>query len=246
MHNSPMNYTHNPQLFAYPNNPDGAVRAPRVRDKHRVVCDMVYNWGWNHFPTQDLDCDVTVFSLSKCTGHCGSRFGWVVAKDQRLVDAAKGYLIYAQGGVAVEAQARASHIVQHIVATNSTFFGKARALVEARWDELEPTLVKCVQAGTIAAFNQANRGPLLWLTPPAGKDAYALLAAAGIHGEDGGPFGEQTPGHARVNMVVDNGSFALVTARLVKLCALPADNAWALADAVPASVLQDQVRAFHA
>jgi hypothetical protein len=41
---------------------------PSAMNKSQVICDMVYNWGWNHYPPADLDCEISVFSLSKATG----------------------------------------------------------------------------------------------------------------------------------------------------------------------------------
>jgi aspartate/methionine/tyrosine aminotransferase len=114
------------EILAYPNNPDGAASPPRVQNKSHVICDMVYNWGWNHFPVQDLQCENTIFSLSKATGHCASRVGWAFIKDPLIFEAAKMYNIFTAGGVSVEAQARTQHVLQHLVDTKGSFFEMGR------------------------------------------------------------------------------------------------------------------------
>ncbi len=217
------------ELLASPNNPDGAALRPLVRNRSHVVCDLVYNWGWNHRPVADLGCETTIFSLSKATGHAGTRVGWALLSDPDLYREADEYVRTTAGGVSVEAQARTLSILSPIVSSGGRFFAAARPLLEARWDALDRALAPCVASGLVAEYNRDERGPLLWLAAPDGKDGVAMLAVAGIDAEAGASFGA-TPRHARVNLVGSNSSWGLLLPRLRHLCATPPAAVWALAD----------------
>jgi aspartate/methionine/tyrosine aminotransferase len=222
------------ELLTSPNNPDGALQRPLVRNKSHVICDGVYNWGWNHAPVEDLGCKNTVFSISKLTGHCGSRVGWALVEDPLIFHHAFRHVLLTAGGVSVEAQARTHTLLQTLVERNSSFFAEARLVLEARWDQLEApdVLPACTASGLIVQDNRKNRGPLLWLAVPAGQDALATLAVAGIQGEAGPGFGGTTQ-NARVNLAIEGASWdKMLLPRLRRLCTTPPSDVWALADKV--------------
>jgi aspartate/methionine/tyrosine aminotransferase len=227
------------EILGSPNNPDGAPLVPVVKNKSHVLCDHVYNWGWNHYSPVDLGCDVSIFSISKATGHCGSRVGWAFVKDPRVFAAASMYNKFTAGGVSVEGQARAYTVLQRVVETNGSFFGVARGILESRWDQLDSVLPKCIASGVFTAFNKQHRGPLLWLTSPQAKDAPAILAAAGILGEEGVNFGGSAF-NARLNLCVGPSDWSLVLARLDKLCGSPAHVVWDAVDRVDLASVRER------
>jgi aspartate/methionine/tyrosine aminotransferase len=229
------------EIFNYPNNPDGRGGSPLVKDKSRLICDMVFNWAWNHEAPVDKDCQITVFSMSKATGHAGSRVGWVFLSDPALFEAASIYTLMTSGGVSVEAQARTKTVLSSLLDSERLgFFAEARQKLEKRWDDLEGVLAACASSGVLVGDNRANRGPVLWITAKnASADTLAMLAAAGIDGEPGDRFGA-TAASARVNLVGSESSWALLLPRLGKLCHAsdvppPATAAAAERDAVWAS-----------
>ena len=212
------------EILNHPNNPDGRSGVPLVKDKSRIICDLVFNWGWNHEEPADLGCEISVFSMSKATGHAGSRVGWVFLSDAALFEAASIYTIVTTGGVAVEAQARTNTVLSAVLDSGGRFFPEARALLEARWDQLGDVLAACASSGVLREDNRQHRGPVLWLTAKnSSADALAMLAAAGIDGEPGDRFGA-TAASARVNLVGSASSWSLLLPRLRKLCHAPGDD----------------------
>ena len=64
------------EFVTSPNNPDGqlnkvVLHGPNVKAIH----DRVYYWPYFTPITGPADEDIMVFSISKLTGHAGSRFG---------------------------------------------------------------------------------------------------------------------------------------------------------------------------
>ena len=61
-----------------PNNPDGTHREAVVNGgKGKVIYDFAYYWPQYTAITSAADHDIMLFTLSKCTGHAGSRIGLV-------------------------------------------------------------------------------------------------------------------------------------------------------------------------
>ena len=64
------------EIVTYPNNPTGDFHKPTYADAFHVY-DSVYLWPSLVNYSEPLDVDVVLFSMSKATGHAGTRFGWV-------------------------------------------------------------------------------------------------------------------------------------------------------------------------
>ena len=61
-----------------PNNPDGSTREAVVKNgngKGKLIYDFAYYWPQYTAITSAADHDIMLFTLSKCTGHAGSRIG---------------------------------------------------------------------------------------------------------------------------------------------------------------------------
>lgn len=75
--NSDANNTNLIELVTSPNNPDGQLKKSVLHGPNvKAIYDRVYYWP--HFTAIDsapADEEVMLFSLSKLTGHAGSRFG---------------------------------------------------------------------------------------------------------------------------------------------------------------------------
>ncbi|KAH7284608.1 hypothetical protein KP509_34G062200 [Ceratopteris richardii] len=108
-----------------PNNPDGMVR-------HAVLngCDAFtiydYAYYWPHFTaiTEAADQDVMLFTLSKLTGHAGSRLGWAIVKNYTLYERLLTYLQLSIITVSHETQLRATQLLRVI---NGAYSGQLHA-----------------------------------------------------------------------------------------------------------------------
>lgn len=66
------------ELITTPNNPDGVIREPVVnKPKGSVVYDLAYYWPHFTAITSAANHHLMLFTFSKCTGHAGSRIGYV-------------------------------------------------------------------------------------------------------------------------------------------------------------------------
>jgi L-tryptophan--pyruvate aminotransferase len=63
------------EVVCLPNNPTGDNRHPVVNGSGPLIFDLAYYWP-HHVPISGpLDHDVMLFTLSKTTGHAGTRIG---------------------------------------------------------------------------------------------------------------------------------------------------------------------------
>lgn len=62
-----------------PNNPNGSLRESVVKDcgQGKLIHDLAYYWPQFMPINRPADHDLMYFTFSKCTGHAGSRIGWV-------------------------------------------------------------------------------------------------------------------------------------------------------------------------
>lgn len=68
------------ELVCSPNNPDGAIREAVLDPKTgngRTVHDLAYYWPQYTPITKRASHDIMLFTVSKCTGHAGTRLGYV-------------------------------------------------------------------------------------------------------------------------------------------------------------------------
>jgi len=64
------------EFITSPNNPDGVIREPVVNgDQEKLIYDLAYYWPQYTAITSPANHDVMLFTISKCTGHAGSRIG---------------------------------------------------------------------------------------------------------------------------------------------------------------------------
>lgn len=132
MHSSSVEYVSNLEhiesikLITYPNNPDGSLF---VGNNYQDWYDAVYLWPW-YFDDNDkyiaavskltkAPKNVTMFSLSKMTGHCGTRFGWAVVNDEETYKDICNYMEYESGGLGFDTQMKASQIIENAIYYNS-------------------------------------------------------------------------------------------------------------------------------
>jgi histidinol-phosphate/aromatic aminotransferase/cobyric acid decarboxylase-like protein len=115
-----------------PNNPDGKDQKTA---RQMTIVDMCYNWPQYKAEVEKGIQDVMIFSLSKATGHAGSRIGWALIKDKDLANDMAGYIRIATAGVSGEAQLRAIDVIKQAVIPRDGHdcFKFGTYLLRARW-----------------------------------------------------------------------------------------------------------------
>ncbi|KAL0327284.1 UNVERIFIED_CONTAM: Tryptophan aminotransferase-related protein 2 [Sesamum angustifolium] len=96
-----------------PNNPNGVMREAVVNQAGgMVVHDLAYYWPQYTAITSPADCDIMQFTVSKCTGHAGSRIG-----DKDVAKKMVKFIEINTIGVSKEAQLRAASILEIVSAS---------------------------------------------------------------------------------------------------------------------------------
>lgn len=208
------------EILNSPANPTGELRVPR--NGSMLICDFVYDWPYLRLgATQRQRCDVMIYSMSKLTGHAGSRFGWALVKDKALYDMAVDIMLDLTLGISVDAQVRTNTVLRHVISEHGQFFTEGRSILENRWDRLEGILKECLAGVSLA--NTKSRGPNAWFATPEGTNATATLLKGGLLGWGGSDFGA---GHntVRFSLLDSNSTMELIFDHLTELCKHPADE----------------------
>lgn len=101
------------EVITSPNNPDGSLRESVLSGNgSRSVYDLAYYWPHYTAISGPLDQDLMIFTLSKITGHAGSRIGWAIIKDYDLYTRMLLYIRLNCIGIAHESQLRAAHLLR--------------------------------------------------------------------------------------------------------------------------------------
>lgn len=191
------------QLITYPNNPDGKILG-NFGSWPNVWYDAVYHWPWYFKNQSDWEKnplppipEIAIFSLSKCTGHCGSRIGWaVINSDHHLANYLNSYVEYDTSGVSVEAQARAATVLE--VFMEKDIGSEYKKLLDARKDELSGVLKKFADISGIE-FNKENfsidNGMFGWI-----NDKHNSFLHSEINFMDGRKCGAGEKGFLRINL----------------------------------------------
>jgi aspartate/methionine/tyrosine aminotransferase len=216
MHNSSIEYAHNLEdiksikLITYPNNPDGSLF---IGDNKQDWYDAVYLWPW-YFDDNDkyksavnklikAPKNVAMFSLSKMTGHCGTRFGWAIVNDEHTYKDICNYMEYESGGLGFDTQMKASQIIENSIYYNSW-------ILPLETVGLELSSRKQQLSQICQALNwkyTSNPGMFAWITTDNEKIFYDLDDAC-ILSTPGAKCGG-TSNQVRLNLAVDSKSWKM-------------------------------------
>ncbi|KAJ4761235.1 Tryptophan aminotransferase-related protein 2 [Rhynchospora pubera] len=137
------------EIVCSPNNPDGMIRhAVLSNNAGRRVHDMAYYWPHYTPMRGPADHDIMLFTMSKATGHAGTRIGWALVKDTDVAREMVNYITLNTNGVSRDSQVRAARILKVISDgyefPNSNgagqFFHIGRHLLADRWRRLRQAM----------------------------------------------------------------------------------------------------------
>ncbi|KAF8390473.1 hypothetical protein HHK36_024999 [Tetracentron sinense] len=134
------------ELVTSPNNPDGYMREAVVnRSGGMVIHDLAYYWPQYTPITSPADHDLMLFTVSKSTGHAGTRIGWALVKDKEVAKKMTKFIELNTIGVSKDSQLRAAKILQAISDNcqhlgnhddGKSFFKHSHRLMTKRWEGL--------------------------------------------------------------------------------------------------------------
>ncbi|KAK8512413.1 hypothetical protein V6N13_083041 [Hibiscus sabdariffa] len=216
------------EFVTAPNNPDGRLNEAILDGPNvKTIYDRAYYWP--HFTPipAPADEDLMVFTLSKLTGHAGSRFGWAVIKDETVFNRMVTHIQMNSLGVSKDAQFRAFKLLKAVLEEGTGIFDFAYQTMKTRWETLAATLSTsnrlslqniipqyCSFYNEVREFSPAYA----WLQceREEDKDCYAVLKAANIIGRQGNVFGSE--GHyVRLSLIRSQDDFDILIERLQKL-----------------------------
>ncbi|KAK9675541.1 hypothetical protein RND81_11G013900 [Saponaria officinalis] len=227
------------EVVTTPNNPDGEIREAVVKKEGgMVICDLAYYWPQYTPITSPADYDVMLFTLSKATGHAGSRVGWAIVKDKEVAMEMIKVMTLETIGTCHEGQLRATKILDFVAdgydqpAINNDkplmpptdgFFEFGHRVLADRWERLRSVVKTCGGVFGLPVFpsdfcNFLGKHVLpspayAWMELKSGGDASKLMSQLKIRTRSGTRFGVSSK-YMRVNMMETEDSFNLFLERL--------------------------------
>ncbi|CAI9116469.1 OLC1v1017622C1 [Oldenlandia corymbosa var. corymbosa] len=217
------------EFVTSPNNPDGQLNKAVLKgDNAKQIFDLAYYWPHYTAIPSPMDEDLMIFTLSKLTGHAGSRFGWAIIKDkdvyQRMVD----YMDLNTYGVARETQLRTLKLLDVVLEENGRkMFDFGYEEMSFRWEKLSKILSSSKRFSLQeltpqqCTFSNEVRAPtpaFAWIRceNDEDEDCHAVLKEAKIIGRAGHVFGAQSR-YVRLSLVNSQDDFNLLQHRLEML-----------------------------
>ncbi|KAL3501151.1 hypothetical protein ACH5RR_035600 [Cinchona calisaya] len=221
------------EMVTSPNNPSGEMREQVVnRPQGKTIYDLAYYWPQYTPITSKLDHDIMLFTLSKCTGHAGSRIGWALVRDKDVARKMVNFLVISTIGVSKESQLRAAKILgiisdscqDHDKSSElENFFEYGQHLMAKRWEKLREVVESnelfslpnypskyCLFTKHVAEAHPA----FAWMSCNSDvEDCEIVLRGQKILARGGRRFGSDTK-YVRVSMLSREQEFNLFLQRL--------------------------------
>ncbi|KAH7525070.1 hypothetical protein FEM48_Zijuj06G0186100 [Ziziphus jujuba var. spinosa] len=218
------------EFVTSPNNPDGKLNKAVLNGTNaRAIYDRVYYWPHYTAVPAPADEDIMVFSISKLTGHAGSRFGWAVIKDEGVFERMTTYLATNTMGVSRDTQLRALKLINTVLKGRKgrDIFEFGYQKMSDRWEKLSQTLSVSTRFSLQKIEDQYCRFFDKVIKPsPAyawvkcereeDKDCYEVLKAANITGREGSVYGAENR-YVRLALIRSQDDFDLLLKRLNNL-----------------------------
>ena len=208
------------ELVTYPNNPTNEFRKPMYPNAACTIHDQVYWWPSLSNLSEGgapLDTSISMFSMSKLTGHAGTRLGWALVDDPKMAALMGEYISGVQLHVSVDAMHRSQTVLSYLVdKDNLAFFDWARETLTRRWEIVNAFFEKHTDR-----FRQHAKpiGFYAWvecLHPEEQADCQAVFRKALVGPKQGSLFGG-TDAFIRMEMVQPDVVFNKMIDRLMAM-----------------------------
>ncbi|KAH7832853.1 hypothetical protein Vadar_000646 [Vaccinium darrowii] len=215
------------EFVTAPNNPDGKLNKPTLQGPSvKTIHDHAYFWP--HFTAipAPADEDLMTFTISKLTGHAGSRFGWALVKDEAVYQRMVRYMTFSEMGVSRDAQLRALKLLKVVLeeGDGKEIFEFAYQTMRKRWERLSQVISTSKRFSIqeilpqFCTFFQKVRGPspaYAWLKceREEEEDCGAVLKEANIIGREGSMFAAGNR-HVRLSLLRTDDDFELLLRRI--------------------------------
>ncbi|KAK1259825.1 Tryptophan aminotransferase-related protein 4 [Acorus gramineus] len=218
------------EFVTSPNNPDGRLKRP-VLNVSSVITDHAYFWPhFTEIPAPG-DEDLMVFTLSKLSGHAGSRFGWALVKDKKVYDKMNNYIQLSLFSVSRDTQLRALKLIKVIVEGSKVggkdIFEFGYSTMNDRWRRLNDVVSKSNRfslqslSPQFCTYFQTIRDPspaYAWLKceREEDKDCKAALKAEGIISRGGATYNADGR-YTRLSLIKTQDDFEQLLQHMVAL-----------------------------
>ncbi|KAI3914297.1 hypothetical protein MKW92_037375 [Papaver armeniacum] len=130
------------EFVTSPNNPDGKLKDPVLRQGQSVKTINDHAYYWPHYTAIQAPAneDLMIFTLSKLTGHGSSRFGWALIKDQLVYEKFLNYMLLNSMGVSRDTQLRALKLLKVLLGDGKEFFEFGHRTTRTRWESLNKVI----------------------------------------------------------------------------------------------------------
>ena len=203
------------EFVTTPNNPDGSMRTPYYSNSTNLVYDMVYYWPSWTTVTEKANHDIMLFSLSKLSGHAGSRFGWALVKDFEVAKAMRSLINLLNIHTSLDTAHRAITILDAMVAEDGAFFTAISDIMQHRYSQIIPLFSQQSRFSLESTTDPATWF-YLWIKCNSGENCYNAFLDGGIAGEPGSLYGG-TDDYVRIQLTERSVDYNVLFTRLSKL-----------------------------
>ncbi|KAI0522402.1 hypothetical protein KFK09_004781 [Dendrobium nobile] len=133
------------EVICSPNNPDGRLNTSVFKQITNNIHDLAYYWPQYTPITNAADYNIMLFSVSKSTGHAGSRLGWALVKDKEVARRMVQFVELGTIGVSKDSQLRAATVLRAVAdgyeeGGDYKLFHFGRKVMTERWDRLRQVI----------------------------------------------------------------------------------------------------------
>ncbi|WVZ69061.1 hypothetical protein U9M48_017911 [Paspalum notatum var. saurae] len=218
------------EFVTSPNNPDGMLHKAVLRGS-AVVADHAYYWPHFTHISAPADEDVMLFTMSKPSGHAGSRFGWALIRDETVAKRAYEYVQGSIMGASRDTQLRMLGIVKVMLANlhagKEDIFAFGYDVMRSRWRRLSAAVSRSrrislqkIPPQYCTYFNRVREPSpaYAWVRCEREEDddCYKVLLKAKIISRSGTGY-EASSRYTRVSLLKSDDDFEVLMERVTDL-----------------------------